>query len=365
MKINCGKSIYFIFFIGYFLRYFTNIDQLYSLFIFILFDVLCIIYCFIVCDESWVLRFWGIVVAIDIWAAIGVAVNENHTLADIGLLLTWECFGLLLYVKRANLRIINYSFEFLKIYLLVITFFSFISSRSDLDIKITDRTTSNTIGILALQILIIEYIYANIQRKRMKYQSLLCVLIICVLSRSTMGILLASYYIVTFYLFNNRNSIRKALKWGVALIGCIYVRIKYIGYIFDFVQKGDSTTRILMWTRYYQLSIKHLKSMVFGANISNDFLLFTYKNLHNTFFNWHYYYGLLPMLFFGGIIVFLLFCLVKKKKIMTIYVVIGMIIRSITDETSYAFLPIWIFMLLCEINENKQKNCIDTQKTIA
>ena len=92
----------------------------------------------------------------------------------------------------------------------------------------------------------------------------------------------------------------------ILISACILLYINDgIEKILNYINQGDSESRILMLQQYFALMKENIFNFIFGANIQTSYLLRHYENLHNCFFNWNYYYGIIPMLYFGGIVVYI------------------------------------------------------------
>lgn len=346
-KINL---IILIFFIGYFIRYFTDLDVLYSFILFLIFSVVSFVYCVRDSSSIRIKNFYYLLIVVDLFAVIGILINKNHTLADAVLLIAWQTIGILLYKMRNNLRFTQRISVVMAIYLgcLVIYENFFVNKNQQVDIFfVSDRTGSNTVSILLILFFVIDLLWREQSKDRKVsyiYAIYICFIALC--SKGVNGILTTILLMIGVYLTEESKSIKKLIKWifvfGIVILVIVEHKIIFSG-LQSFLVSGDIDTRLAMWTQYFALVKDSLMDILFGANISNVFLLEYYKNLHNTLFNWHYYFGLIPMVFFLFIVIKDIVGIVKRREYMYLAISCVMILRSITDETTYAFLPIWIY----------------------
>lgn len=361
MKISLKISDLLIFgyFIGFWLRYFTNLNVLYSLIIF-LFSASCtFIFCIYKSQSYQLKKLLILICIIDIIAAIAVVINKNHTLADVLLLFTWQNMGILYYKKREDLSFIHILSMISSIYIIGSVFLGYLlNNRESGNIFVADRTGSNTISILLIQFLIIDVIWREKNRKQKQYIYYIIVCSACVIAGGVAGIISTFVLIIGIYLTEENKKVKRIIRW-TCVVFCLTIIMlissRNVLIIYNFIQSGDLGSRQLMWNNYKDLVSQSLGNFLFGANISGDYLLEYYKNLHSTFFNWHYFYGLIPTIFFVGIVFLDCTYFLRSKKKMYLILVLVTIMRAATDETTYAFMLLWIFFFCMRIDNGSSK----------
>ena len=338
--------IYILYYLAFVIHYFTNIKVIISLLLFGIVAVCATLYFFSAPVSKKLFCYYIAIVAIDLFACIAVIYNRNHTLADPIKLYVYQMIAILLCYRKESLSF----FRQITIIVFWVLFFlcihAFVNSTCDLDFIISMRIGSNSASVLAIAFLAIDYIWREFRQEKISYFYCLVTLLISFLSRSIAGFCttILLFIIIIFY-----SSDKREVKWFrkifyLIIIAAIFSNILELQ---NFLSQGDSSTRIIMWKEYFLLLRQSFGNLLLGANISKNELLNYYKNLHNGFLNWHYFYGLLVMLFFLFIVAVDIFISLKRKNIGLFALLIATIARTLIEESTYAFMVIWCYVF-CE-----------------
>lgn len=359
---SINNFLVLLFFIGLWIRFYTNLHILVSLPIFFLFSVIFFTL-YIVKFPSNILPIYYSIILIDMYAIMAVIINANHTVADVILLMSWQAFGLLMYEMkyRENLKFVRF-LAIVSLFLIALKMILIYKEYEWGWITISIRMGSNTISIFILEFLFINLFWRISTGKKIRYFMAILALTMIFAAGGIVGILTIPLLIIGMYLYKHsgkRHITIRLLSIIIFLELCIsYIvlfRSDVANGVYGLIKQGDSASRFLMWQNYYKLATENVSSLIWGANISGDDLLTAYRNLHNCFFNWHYFYGLLPFISFIVIILYDLKESIRQKKYLYMVIVLAAVFRSMSDEATYAFMPIWIFVF-CDLYSYKNKS---------
>ncbi len=349
MVITYKDALIALYYLGFWLRYFTEINILVFLAVLFGFCLLSSIYFSFnnhgAAKKDYIKNI--LVVAI---ACIGILVNKNHTLGDGILLLSWVSVGILLAYSDDRLDLFNRFNWITFVVLLIRTIFAYINSTNDLDIIVSGRIGSNSISIIAIQCFFIDYICRKKKGKKTNYIMLTILMLVSLMSRGRMSILVTIILLIGVYLQEDVKKTKKLLRYGFAImlaLAMVVVCWDYLDNAISLFLQGDSSTRLYLWKHYYEMTKSSLIDVLFGVRnsiFSTDLALNHYRNLHNTFFNWHYFYGLLPCLYYILIIIGDLKREIKSKDYIMVVLLIVSILKGMSDETTFSFMMMWIYI---------------------
>ena len=326
---------------------------------FLIVSVLSFLYCFTYETDKKIKKNEITFLIIDVVGLIGLLYNKNHTIADLILLFAWQNMGILFYFmyKTKNFKI-NRNFAIISTVYLGMLIYIVQSQYETGWIMISDRLGSNSTSIVLLEFFIIDEIYRYSIHKKTNYLFAFICFLITLIAGGIAGVVTFSFLIIILWLFENEKLSVNLIKCVIFILisACILLYINDgIEKILNYINQGDSESRILMLQQYFALMKENIFNFIFGANIQTSYLLRHYENLHNCFFNWHYYYGIIPMLYFGGIVVYILYKSIKERNTLYVILMVTTVIRSLTDETTFAFIPIWIFFFLIIVEKKNIK----------
>lgn len=355
-KFNIFTLFALCFFIGFWLRYFTNTNIIISLAVFFLVSLVSFLYCHSHETNKKIKKVEMILLMVDLIGLFGLLYNHNHTIAELVLMFAWQNMGIMFYAmyKSDNFRL-NRNLAIISSVYLSILIYTLHSQFEQGRIIISDRLGANSVSIILLEFFAIDAIYRYKIKKKTNYLFAVFCLLVSVMAGGIAGVLTFSFLLIALLLFEDGKLTVSLVKWIVFAI-IVAVILLYsnnvVVKISDYINQGDSESRILMLQQYFSLIKQNVLNFIFGADIHNTYLLQYYKNLHNCFANWHYFYGLIPTIYFLWIVIYIIYRNVKLKNNYYAILIIATLIRSITDETTYAFMPIWIFFFLETVGKN-------------
>lgn len=357
LKVREDDFLILLFFIGYWIRYFTELHIMYSLMVFclVVFGVGAVF--FMDRQVSYLRKFFLQLLMIDLFAAASIMMNGNHTLADLVLLTAWQSMGLLMFIAKEHLKFLRMCSLLSGCYLILIVLLRLLT-RGAREIVIVSRTGENTISILLILFVGIDLWICEWSKVKAYYFYYVAAFFTTVLVGGIAGTITMGCLMTAVYLFKNKNNQSKLEKRFLFVMAFVIVGFMGKGIverIISFVELGDWRQRAMMIVTYLELATKNLNNIFFGANIEHNLFLSHYRNLHNSFFNWHYFYGLLPCLFFVWLLASDLMFLIQKKQYMMMALVLIMALRAMTDETTYAYMMIWVLFHCLKLWSDAQK----------
>lgn len=358
---SINKFLALLFFGGLWIRFYSNMHILVSLPIFFLFSMIFFTL-YMVKFQTDIQEIYFFIALIDLFALIAVIINANHTVADVILLMSWQAFGLLMYEMktRESLKLVRF-LAIVSIFLIALKMILIFKEYEWGWMILSTRMGSNSASIFVLEFLFLDAFFRISDGKKLRYPLAIIAFIMVFMAGGIVGILTVPLLIIGMYLYKYNNKLHMVTRFlsiivflGLCMLYIALFKTTIVKEAFEFIKQGDASSRFLMWKNYYQLVTENISGLIWGANISGNDLLMTYRNLHNCFFNWHYFYGLLPFISFVGIILYDLKESVRQKQYLYMIIVLTAIFRSMSDEATYAFMPIWIF-IFCDLYSSKKK----------
>lgn len=340
------------------MRYFTNLHIVYSLLVFCAVSAGTYHVILTTKYNLFLRKICLRLILIDALACLAIIINLNHTIADLALLITWQCMGCLIYLTLNDPKTLRDLSTISGFYIIIVVLWKYIRTDS-MSISLAIRSGENTISILLILFVGIDLLICETSNLQFNYVFYILALTATLLVGGVAGTITMSYLMLGIYFFKNRNNFSKAVKLIVMLIITalfLYIGRQIIYKIVLFVQSGDWTQRMLMIQTYWEMTLNSLSGILFGVNIEKNAFLYHYKNLHNSFFNWHYFYGLLPCLFFTWIVIKDIVFMVKRRQFLLLTFATAMVVRALADETSYAYMMIWIAIYCLAEKEKYIKN---------
>lgn len=295
------------------------------------------------------------IILLDFFALIGMIINGNHNLANIIILFSAEIFGVILYLTKNNLKKIDIFVELTLLFLLVRILLAMYERQSLFFEKyqFSKIMGTNTLSIFVILLFFVDILYIQEIKKKPRYYMYIVALCLSVFTNGN-GNILSFFLLLLGFTFINSEGNR--ILWDrILIIGIVGVIILigsgHISYVINFLT--DDHDRFWIWTRYFGHAFDNIWNIVFGIDISSDEDLLLFGHMHNTFINWHFYYGLLPMIGFTVIIIKSIISTIQNKYFFCMIFLFITIIRGFTDETTFLFMPIWIYcMCVREINND-------------
>lgn len=346
LSINNEKLLIILYFSTYTLRFLTNLNIVYSTIAFMIVGLLIVFYDFIKYKKF--SKLFLLLITIDAISIINSLVNGNDTVSEAILLYIYQGFGILLYFSFKNLKLTFKLSLLLTIYLLykAVTTDPTMVSAWQSSIYVTKLIGGNSMSILAIFSCALYILYCQTANKAIGYPIFIIAILISLITGGSGGILSTILLGCGIFLVKERTNKISIIKL-IILIFVVVLLLFYFGYFSDlvaFIQ--DDNSRIWMWSHYWQCSTASLKDIIFGGNVDSITFLAQMKNMHNTFINFHYRYGLVPFIFYCTLVIKSGIFYFKKKNYALLILLIATIIRGMTDEACFGFLSIWIYMWL-------------------
>lgn len=298
-------------------------------------------------------RHWNVMIMfllIDIVAFVNILITHNHSPFNAFILPVSNIFGLYLYEYKKDM---SWIIKIIYIILIYMFIYIIITPKTLANAWLGDWYTyfstymgGNTISIFLMLFLAIDLIYRTENNMKVNYIAILASLYMAYYGGGTGGVLSITVMLLALL----------GLKWGKGKISFGKIFLIIIGGICIISVLGkweelvklltDSNSRFWMWEHYFQCATNSLKDLIFGGDVSHIPFLIKQKNMHNTFINWHYYYGLIPQIL---LIINVILTLIKSfqyKEYALFVVLCSFFIRAMTDETTFCFMPIWTFAAL-------------------
>lgn len=349
--------------ISYYTRF--MFDWNFELQSFIWFTISLLVMLYMLIYSKDISKYLYLLLCIDIFAIISIVMNKSHSIFYVGNLIAAQSWGALLYYRRKNLK----PLEILSVFFILYSFYRVYSSPRVLISSwqygriISKLVRQNTISIFLCEFLSYDLIYRYYSRKKVNYLLFYISIITAVLCEGMGGILSISAFFIGILFINrkkNRINIRKLILFVIILI----IVLIATGNIQDVLANvTDDNGRFYIWENYINC-IDSIKDFLFGADVSSVPFLVIANNMHNTYMNWHFSYGLIPFIFFAyRNIKGYIHTIINKQGIFFLVMSITFI-RSFTDEAEFAFGGIWTFIWLCSlVNSDKINNSCENIKT--
>ena len=347
--ISTKELLIFVYFISFFLRFFTDYATSLTGILCFVSGVICFIYLYSkVPKYRRVLQSIAIVICLGLFCTI---LSDISKLPNVLYVFTAQVFGFLLYKKKNNLCFVKLLFMIIYWYLVIrVLFFPRYDAFGGM--SFSELCGKNTISIMMLLAYSIDLIDREVNNKKPNYLLVVIGVIISYLVDSSGGIL--CFVIVGLGVFCCKN--RKKIAWrrilffgliGIAIIMCSGFYIKIIDFI------SDDNSRFWIWSNYYSCATSSIRDFLLGADISGIPFLKEQNNMHNTFINWHYFMGFLPFILYNFGFIYIGVKMFSNKKWFFFVIWCSTFVRALTDGTDFCFMPLWVFMYL-EIKDSKR-----------
>lgn len=344
------------YFVSFWLRFFTDINFLILSIVWFLIGCVIAIYTYIYDCSSRVT--WKILIIVDSIAFINAIINQNGKIASIVVVFIAQSFGVLLYKNKERLCIAEKIAIITIIYLMFVIFLTepVKISSWEYGIVISKLLGGNSTSIVICMCLSIYILNRYNSNKKIDYWPFLIYIIITFKVGGNGGILSSLVFLVLiFFLDRKSKKISKIKIFVFSILALIVIVLgKYYVYLLQLITNDNS--RLWMWSNYWSCAIKSFKNMFFGASVDSIEFLSKQKNMHNSYINWHYCFGLIPFLLYLFMILrsMLMYTIEKKHAILIISIVL--FLRASTDEASFSFMSIWIYMWMDLIENMKKKH---------
>lgn len=303
--------------------------------------------------------------AVDLIAFINITVNGSHNPAVVGGLFAAQCWGAFLYCERKDLFPIEQiaaAFILYLLYKVISTPQTFASYGADgvalYAIVLTGSVGQNTVSIFLCEFLSYSIFYRYYKGKNIGYPLFALSCVVAKICSGMGGILSTLSFLAGFFLIDKK---RNAVDWERVLLLSALIALAFALFMDfgeTFRQVTDDNGRLYIWSHYIGC-IDSLRDLIFGADVSNvPFLVFA-NNMHNTFMNYHFCFGLIPFVFFmWRHFTDFAYCIRKRNHLLLLVMCITTL-RALTDETDFAFGGIWTAIwLMAQTNEGKPKPSI-------
>lgn len=274
-------------------------------------------------------------------AFIGLAVNQGHSAFLVLTLTAYEGFGLLLYCTNSNYKLIQIYSNFLFAYICIKVILMY-THGIYIDLSILSRR--NTISIELLMIYFIDIIYRIRNKRTLNYAMYLLGLLIAVMCGGSGGMLCLTVFPILVFMcrkYGTRLSKRKI--FFILFVGFIaFWGLGYISHFIVFI--SDDNSRFWIWSRYGELAFSSPAGFIFGARVDSVPFLALQRNMHNTFINFHYFYGLIPFVFYVYMNSISAINLWKQKEFYLLSILFATSLRGFTDAAEFCFTAIWVFL---------------------
>lgn len=344
---NKGNLLLELYFFIFAIRWLTNINFVAMFFIWSFVGL--IIFCYTFEKYQQIFEIVFITLILFFFALLSQFISNSNSIAAPISLFVETSLGLLLWGQRKKLQKIS------TFCILIITYLSIraallvktVGKLEEGTVSLTKLTGQNTVSIIiifCISVYIIDHIQSN---KKISLYPFFIAFAGCIFCEGTGGILVSSLLLIGMLIKKNKKNNLSYLKLSLLIIVIAIVTIYKIDVLIKiFKRLSDSNSRVWIWTNYFKLSLKSFNNLLFGAPVESISFLYDQKNMHNTYINFHYRCGLITFIFF-------IFCITKifiyylKTKNYLMLVVLGCIsLRAFTDEASFCYVPLWIYMWL-------------------
>lgn len=357
-SVNQKDAYIFFYFIVYIFHFFSSFNPVYS---FIIWGIVGLFGYYVFWQEIkensyeiFTLFF------VDILGGLSLMINHNHSVGNIIILISSHILGLYLYSRRKDLKIIIIP---ILVFVLYITVYVVITPKTVLNDYTGESTVifsglvgGNSISIFNILFLSVYAISRYYLGLKVNYIPFILALISAYIGGGTGGVVTILLLIVgIFFLdwYKDKFSIKKItylLIIGILVITILNIQRKLLDIL------TDDNARLFIWTNYIQSALSSFKSFLFGGSVKDIPLASKLKNIHNSYLNFHYYYGIIPFVFYISIIITTILHNIKMKNALMVVILITIFLRGMTDEASFGFMPIWTFAYLEMINSKKNNN---------
>ena len=295
-------------------------------------------------------------IVVDFIALINMMVNGSHAPIYIGILFATQWWGAFLYYERRRLQpleLISILFILYLLYLVWTTPKSLINSWQ-YGIILSSLVRQNTVSIFLCEFLTYILLNRYFTNRNTPHWLFFVSLLTAVICGGMGGLLSTTAYFVGELILNRKSD---KINWRIVILFLLAAVAFFVffGNINSIIKEvTDDNGRWYIWRNYYPC-IDSSKDLIFGADVSSVPFLKTANNMHNTFINYHFCYGLVPFLFFlWRHIKNFKYC-IKEKKHLLLIIMLVTTLRALTDEADFAFGGIWTFIWLMSEFETTSK----------
>ncbi len=351
------------YFLSFWIRFFTDLSFFVMSIIWFCVGCAIVIYTYVYYLSS--RKLWKILFVIDSIAFINSIINQNGKVASVAIVFIAQSFGILLYKNRNRLIFA----EKMSLITIIYLFFQVYISKPvkisswEYGIIISKLLGGNSASIVICMCLSIYALSRYNAGKHIEYWPFLVNVIIAYKIGGNGGILSSLVFFILIFFLDRKSgkfSRKKILIFsGIALL--IIIWKKYYVYLFQLVTNDNS--RLWMWRNYWDCMMESAKNIFFGASVDSIELLAKQKNIHNTYINWHYCFGLIPFLAFLYLIFRSTLIYLIEKRYLILIISFVLFLRAATDEASFAFMPLWSYMWLDFVEKADRENEIGIKES--
>lgn len=282
---------------------------------------------------------------VDMIALVGLYMTGGHNPMNAFILVSTQALGILIYERRKNLGILEVVTLFMVFYLAyeVVTTPKVLINSWQYGIVLSKLVLQNTVSILLILFLSLHFIRCHENQKNVNYVYFFVAFVTAVICDGMGGILTLALYLGGIWLVNHKaNKLRTGrLFFAVGVFVLAVTAINGWGILIE--KLTDDNARFYIWSNYFWC-IDSIEEFLFGADVSRVEFLARARNMHNTFINWHYNYGIIPTLFFLYMMVQNVVYSIKTKNFVFLLILGVTGVRAMTDETGYCFMVLWTYM---------------------
>lgn len=356
LRVEKNELYILLYFFAFIVHYFTNLNFNITYMIWV--AVGCFGFLIFWYNYPWHRNHLNILFLIDVIASVGIIINRGHSAFNVLMLPASQMFGFALYEYRYKLEHLAKFVYILGIYILgyaIVTPKTLVNvSQGQYSTQFSNLVGGNTISIFLIFLLTIDLIYREYSNKKINYVNFIVALLIAAWCGGNGGVLTLTVFLIGIITLRwDSKRISKIKVLVLAVLGLLIIFLfEYQYRIIQFVT--DDNSRFWMWTQYYLCATSSAKDFIFGADVSRVLFLANQKNTHNTFINWHYYYGMIPFIYYLKMVALSFFKAIKKQNYIILLILGVMILRAMTDEASFCFIPLWTYASLI-LNNNEEK----------
>lgn len=343
------------YFVSFWLRFFTDINFLIMSIIWFFLGGVIALYTYIYDDISKTM--WKILIVVDIIALLNSIINQNGKIASTAVIFIAQSFGILLYKNKNHLYIAEKMSLITIIYLMFVIFLTkpVMISSWEYGIVISKLLGGNSTSIVICMCLSIYILNRYNSKKRIDYWPFIFFVIITYRIGGNGGILSSLVFIVLIFFLDRESKKFSKIKICMFSIFTLVIIIlgKYHTYLLRLVTNDNS--RLWMWSNYWTCTVKSLENIFFGASVDSIEFLAEQKNMHNSYINWHYCFGLIPFILFLFMTFRSTLMYIIEKNHVILIISIVLFLRAATDEASFSFMSIWSYMWMDFIQNKKNK----------
>lgn len=340
-KLAIDELILLLNYITFFVRWMDNISYEVTTYIWLGTGVISFFYIFF--SYRKVRKYMVIMVFVYLFVVLNelISKNQNPIYCVVGLICE-QTLGILIFKRQEKTRKLCYLTYGFAIYVFILTFSLF---RRDGVVRLSKMVNFNTVSILMIMFTAIYIIHCHNNKKTISYFLPCITLLSSIMAGGIGGILSSTLLILCLLLFKRNQRINiKMILIMLLIVVAVLATSSLRNSIFGIVNENNS--RFWIWATYFDSVISNDLNILTGANVDSIPFLFMQHNMHNTYINWHYMYGLIPFVFNFALIIWSLIMTLKRKIYLFTVIMTVTMVRAFTDETGFCFMPIWIYIFL-------------------